>query len=187
MKEFREAEKEKEKEKEKEREKEKAQVKEKERDQGNTLRKRTLSQVPPATSNKGKDEGAVIAANGELVPVKQGQSILEQIGEPDHSGWMRKKGDRYNKWRMRYFVLTGPHLYWLRSNSKAVSVVISLMAGGLTMGNRKLKSKVISTSRGTKLLWMKPWILGSMDSESSTRRTRRIISARMIRRLYGIG
>ena len=119
MKEF-----EKEKEKEREKEKEKAQVKEKEREreQANTLRKRTTSQ-PAAASNKGKDEFGVVVANGDVVPVKQGQSILEQIGEPDHSGWMRKKGERYNSWRMRYFVLTGPHLYCLRSNSKAVSIV----------------------------------------------------------------
>ena len=121
MKEF-----EKEKEREKEREKEKTQVREKEREQGNTLRKRTTSQ--PATSNKGKDEFGVVVANGDVVPVKQGQSILEQIGEADHCGWMRKKGERYNSWRMRYFVLTGPHLYCLKSNSKAVSIVVSFQA-----------------------------------------------------------
>lgn len=138
-----------EKDREKEKEKEKAQQREKaqkEKDQSNTLRKRTSA--PPA--KKGKDEGTVVASNGDVVPVKQGQSILEQIGESDHSGWMRKRGDRYNTWRMRYFVLTGPHLYCLRSNSKAVSVVVPAKADDLTRGNRKLKLKVTSTSRGTK-------------------------------------
>jgi hypothetical protein len=51
--------------------------------------------------------------------LKAGQSILAQIGESDHSGWMRKKGDRYNSWKLRYFVLKGPHMYCLRSNSKS--------------------------------------------------------------------
>ncbi|CAE6471462.1 unnamed protein product [Rhizoctonia solani] len=43
---------------------------------------------------------------------------LDQIGEPDYSGWMRKKGDRYNSWKLRYFVLKGPHLYYLRSRTE---------------------------------------------------------------------
>ncbi|KAI0313112.1 hypothetical protein OF83DRAFT_1249533 [Amylostereum chailletii] len=51
--------------------------------------------------------------------LKAGQSILQQIGAPDFNGWMRKKGDRYNAWKNRYFLLKGPHLYWLRSNSSS--------------------------------------------------------------------
>ncbi len=130
MKELKEGEKDREREKEKEKAQQREE-KEKEKDQSNTLRKRTSA--PPATSaKKGKDEGVVIAPNGDVVPVKQGQSILEQIGQADHSGWMRKKGDRYNTWRIRYFVLTGPHLYCLRSNSKAVSVVVPAKTDGLT-------------------------------------------------------
>ncbi|KAL1742816.1 hypothetical protein HDZ31DRAFT_65600 [Schizophyllum fasciatum] len=73
------------------------------------LRKRTSSTPHVPTSQ----EKEAIAAN----PLKPGQSILEQIGEPDHAGYMRKKGDRYNSWKLRYFVLKGPHLYYLRSNS----------------------------------------------------------------------
>jgi hypothetical protein len=66
--------------------------------------------------------------NGEIPPrsmqpLKPGQSVLEQIGEPDHKGWMRKKGDRYNSWKSRYFVLKGPHLYILKSEDKSVSVI----------------------------------------------------------------
>ncbi|KAJ7651638.1 hypothetical protein DFH06DRAFT_1282850 [Mycena polygramma] len=48
-----------------------------------------------------------------------GQSVLDQIGEADHVGWMRKKGDRYNSWKLRYFVLKGEDMYWLRSSNKA--------------------------------------------------------------------
>lgn len=79
------------------------------------LRKRTLS----------KPDGVIApvedTSNGSVGPIKQGQNILEQIGEPDHTGWMRKKGDRYNTWKLRYFILKGPHLYCLRSNNKSVS------------------------------------------------------------------
>ncbi|KDN34981.1 hypothetical protein RSAG8_11987, partial [Rhizoctonia solani AG-8 WAC10335] len=54
------------------------------------------------------------AANGD--PAASARA-LDQIGEPDYSGWMRKKGDRYNSWKLRYFVLKGPHLYYLRSRT----------------------------------------------------------------------
>lgn len=49
---------------------------------------------------------------------KPGKSIIDQIGIPDHQGWMRKKGDHYNAWKVRYFVIKGPHLYILRSDTK---------------------------------------------------------------------
>ncbi|KAG5716742.1 Protein pob1 [Termitomyces sp. T112] len=86
---------------------------------------------PPAFKNSGKEprdpallrkRTASAPAPPITIPVgslKQGMSILEQIGEADHKGWMRKKGDRYNTWKMRYFVLKGPDLYCLRSNSPA--------------------------------------------------------------------
>jgi len=32
---------------------------------------------------------------------------------------MRKKGERYNTWKLRYLILKGPHLYYLASDSKA--------------------------------------------------------------------
>ncbi|KAF4619419.1 hypothetical protein D9613_004857 [Agrocybe pediades] len=87
----------------------------------NTLRKRTVSAPhhPVGASVSQSTEGAEEPVNGATGMVKQGQSILEQIGEPDHVGWMRKKGDRYNSWKLRYFVLKGPHLYILRSNNKS--------------------------------------------------------------------
>ncbi|KAI6152418.1 hypothetical protein BKA82DRAFT_4111061 [Pisolithus tinctorius] len=47
-----------------------------------------------------------------------GKSVIEQIGEADHAGWMRKKGDHYNSWKLRYFIIKGPHLYILRTSSK---------------------------------------------------------------------
>ncbi|PFH47127.1 hypothetical protein AMATHDRAFT_50532 [Amanita thiersii Skay4041] len=117
-KDLKEAEKESEKEKKERKKREKEE--EKEAKEVTLLRKRTSS-IPHAPKDKDKDkkvESPVIGSNNEAIPLKQGRSILEQIGEPDHGGWMRKRGDRYNSWKTRYFVLSGPHLYCLRSNSK---------------------------------------------------------------------
>ncbi|KAF9534654.1 hypothetical protein CPB83DRAFT_802726 [Crepidotus variabilis] len=82
-----------------------------------TLRKRTSS--APAISPTALSSNGVSSTDvGEGV-IHQGQSILDQIGEPDYAGWMRKRGERYNAWKSRYLVLKGPHLYYLRSNNKA--------------------------------------------------------------------
>jgi hypothetical protein len=40
---------------------------------------------------------------------------LRQIGEPDHSGYLKKKGDRYGNWKTRFFVLKGSHLYYMKT------------------------------------------------------------------------
>ncbi|KAJ3966971.1 hypothetical protein EV361DRAFT_527412 [Lentinula raphanica] len=87
-----------------------------------TVKKRSTSDSSPQTN--GNTNGASKANgsggnDGPMSPLKPGQSILDQIGEPDHAGWMRKKGDRYNSWKLRYFVLKGPHMYYLRSDSHA--------------------------------------------------------------------
>ncbi|KAF6761909.1 hypothetical protein DFP72DRAFT_877407, partial [Ephemerocybe angulata] len=76
-----------------------------------TLRKRASSgPVSPV---------AAVAAADPTGNIKSGVSILEQVGTPDHTGWMRKKAVRYNTWKPRYFVLKGEHLYILRSNNKS--------------------------------------------------------------------
>ena len=95
----------KEKEKEKEKSKEPAQ-----------LRKRTVSQT--------KDREIEKTVVGDVI-LKPGESVVDQIGTPDHNGWMRKKGEQFNTWKLRYFILKGPHLYYLRSNSKAVGNLYS--------------------------------------------------------------
>ncbi|ORY35510.1 hypothetical protein BCR39DRAFT_475488 [Naematelia encephala] len=43
---------------------------------------------------------------------------LQQIGKPDFSGYMKKKGERYGTWKTRYFVLKGPHLYYMKSEEE---------------------------------------------------------------------
>lgn len=42
---------------------------------------------------------------------------LKQIGTPDYSGYLKKKGDRYGSWKTRYFVLKGSHLYFMKSET----------------------------------------------------------------------
>ena len=42
-------------------------------------------------------------------------SAIAKIGKPDFSGYVKKKGERYNTWKMRYFVLKGSHLYYMKS------------------------------------------------------------------------
>lgn len=74
------------------------------------------------SGTKDKRDSAVLRKNVSPTTntFKSGQSILEQIGQPDHKGWMRKRGEHYNTWKSRYFVLKGPHLYWLKSNNASV-------------------------------------------------------------------
>jgi hypothetical protein len=93
-----------------------ASIKEKEMRDPTVLRKRTTSMPPMPSPQKlshtnGHDAG---------IPLTEGKSILQQIGEPDHNGWMRKKGERYNSWKLRYFVLKGDHMYWLKSSQGTV-------------------------------------------------------------------
>ena len=86
----------------------------------NTLRKRISSNSNPNVPT-GINDNAPEAANGVSGFIKQGVNIMDQIGVPDHTGWMRKRGERFNSWKTRYFILKGPHLYFLRSNNKSVS------------------------------------------------------------------
>ena len=66
----------------------------------------------------------------ETSTLKPGHNILAQIGAPDHNGWMRKKGEHYNTWKNRYFVLKGPHLYWLKSNNQTVGDTLARWLAG---------------------------------------------------------
>ncbi|KAJ6502678.1 hypothetical protein DFH09DRAFT_1375676 [Mycena vulgaris] len=84
------------------------------------LRKRTSSSHTTDAAKAAITTAAAVpvAATNAGSKLKTGQNILEQIGEPDHVGWMRKKGDRYNSWKLRYFILKGPDFYCLRSSNK---------------------------------------------------------------------
>ncbi|BEI83227.1 hypothetical protein CcaverHIS002_0310950 [Cutaneotrichosporon cavernicola] len=45
-------------------------------------------------------------------------AALRQIGKPDKVGYLKKRGERYNTWKTRYFVLKGSHLYYLKSENE---------------------------------------------------------------------
>ncbi|KAI0301517.1 hypothetical protein B0F90DRAFT_1717728 [Multifurca ochricompacta] len=106
------------------------------------LRKRTSSTTPDTLSRPGTKSGP-----GAL---KSGQNILEQIGTPDHNGWMRKKGEHYNTWKTRYFVLKGPHLYWLKSNSPSETKIKGYVN---IIGNRIVTDESVDPGRyGFKLV-----------------------------------
>jgi hypothetical protein len=94
------------------------------------LRKRQISTyggtspVPisaPIGSKEAKTENSTPKPSSGNFEMRPGQSALSQIGKPDHAGWLKKKGEKYNSWKLRYLVLKGPHLYYLRSNSRLVS------------------------------------------------------------------
>lgn len=50
-------------------------------------------------------------------------SVLAQIGPPDHHGWLDKRASDGSKWKRRYLILQGSHLYWLRTDSPKVTEV----------------------------------------------------------------
>lgn len=67
-------------------------------------------------------------ASPQESPVIANASALKQIGTPDHSGYMKKKGDRYG-WKSRFFVLKGAHLYYLASEQASPPLAL-LTSGG---------------------------------------------------------
>ncbi|KAK4052151.1 hypothetical protein OIV83_002446 [Microbotryomycetes sp. JL201] len=76
----------------------------------------------------------VDAATGEMIQVQpdvvaDGENVLEKIGTPDHTGWMRKKGEKYNTWKQRFFILKGLHLYYLKSESASPFIDPSIHPG----------------------------------------------------------
>lgn len=75
----------------------------------NTAHKRRIAQA----SNNGK---LFVKKDSVGTGAMLSGSILHQIGEPDHVGWLHKKNDRYNFWKPRYFILKGQHLYWFKSS-----------------------------------------------------------------------
>jgi hypothetical protein len=104
---------------------EKGKLKEKEKTSEKLRRKdadsQTLKEKESSTVPKKNADGPESQSRGPSL-FKPGKSIIDQIGTPDHQGWMRKKGDHYNAWKLRYFVIKGPHLYILRSDSKMVGI-----------------------------------------------------------------
>ena len=74
---------------------------------------------PPAAGSALGPSGKAGATG--TIKLRPGVNVLDQLrealGEGDYSGWMMKKGERYNTWKTRFFYLKGPHMYYLRSKT----------------------------------------------------------------------
>lgn len=75
------------------------------------LSKQSAPPTSAATAPSSPAPGAVAAAAAS-------GSAIDKIGKPDFAGYMKKKGDRYNSWKTRYFVLKGANLYYLRDENE---------------------------------------------------------------------
>lgn len=74
-------------------------------------------EAPSSMSPRTVDQATREMMVEETEAVQAGENLLEKIGTPDYSGWMQKKGEKYNTWKQRFFVLKGVHLYYLKSES----------------------------------------------------------------------
>jgi hypothetical protein len=155
----------------------------------NALRKRSSSNsIPnvPIDINANVPE-AVNGVSG-FITDSQGVDIVDRIGEPDHNGWMRTRGNRFSSWKSRYFILKGPHLYFLRSNNKSVSCAPPLGFGlNIDFVCRKLESRDIFILLDIRLQLMRMIILGATVSGLIMIIIRRITSALRRRVLFEIG
>ncbi|GAA5948231.1 hypothetical protein JCM3775_001731 [Rhodotorula graminis] len=68
----------------------------------------TVKSVDPATREMLREKAELVTSG----------NLMDKIGRPDHSGWMRKRGEKYNTWKMRFFVLKGTYLYYLKSEAE---------------------------------------------------------------------
>lgn len=78
----------------------------------------------PVQGNQRISVGNPIPATQPSSPLRASASegtALNKIGKPDFAGYMKKKGERYNSWKQRYFVLKGAHLYYLKGPNVSCS------------------------------------------------------------------
>jgi hypothetical protein len=79
-------------------------------------------------------------------------NLLEKIGTPDHSGWMRKKGEKYNTWKQRYFVLKGIHLYYLKTENVSPPPISLSRSSADDVGEQEQKAKGFINLEGYRVL-----------------------------------
>jgi hypothetical protein len=77
---------------------------------------------PPLRRSVSSSANASLSAITEANTHTPVDTVLVQIGTPDHEGWIRKKGGHFSTWKSRYLVLKGAHLYWLRTDSSMVCI-----------------------------------------------------------------
>ncbi|PLW23139.1 hypothetical protein PCANC_25600 [Puccinia coronata f. sp. avenae] len=90
-----------------------------------TTSKNSISSPLPLEHDKEKEEAdlllhpsAAAATVGGKKAAPETRTALERIGAPDHIGWMRKKGEKYPTWKLRYFILKGSNLYYLKAENE---------------------------------------------------------------------
>lgn len=67
------------------------------------------------TMTADRPEKRMSSSNGTQAPIG---GALQKIGKPDKTGYLKKRGERYNTWKQRFFVLKGSHLYYLKSENE---------------------------------------------------------------------
>jgi hypothetical protein len=140
-------------------------------------------------SQASKNSNLVVRKDSVGIGAMLSGSILHQIGEPDHVGWLRKKNDRYNFWKPRYFILKGQHLYWFKSAKPLVSVSRLNFASSTHLCCRRGPQKELSTLWVTRSLpWMTPLILlVVMDSGLTVIKRGHTSLALITKMLFAIG
>ena len=93
------------------------------------VKSRSIKRLTSVTDNRAVPTPLSVSAAGPSsmggaggnTNIKPGAKVLDQLrqtlGEADFSGWMMKKRERHSTWKMRFFYLKGPHLYFLRSKT----------------------------------------------------------------------
>jgi hypothetical protein len=99
-----------------------------------TTSKNSISSPLPLEHDKEKEEAdlllhpsAAAATVGGKKAAPETRTALERIGAPDHIGWMRKKGEKYPTWKLRYFILKGSNLYYLKAENVTLSLPLSFL------------------------------------------------------------
>jgi hypothetical protein len=104
----------------------------------------------------------------KVEPIRDG-NLMDKLGRPDNSGWMRKKGEKYNTWKQRFFVLKGTYLYYLKSEQVSLpSDLQHIFFDRLTLplSLRNNERKVLSISLDTELSATPIFTLENTDSKS---------------------
>ncbi|WVF67433.1 hypothetical protein IAT40_002189 [Kwoniella sp. CBS 6097] len=85
-----------------------------------TEQQRTSSRLGFPSSNRVHQmQPATPESNRRISGTNAGSAAaIKQIGTPDHSGYLKKKGERYGNWKQRFFVLKGSHLYYMKSETE---------------------------------------------------------------------
>ena len=109
--------------------------------------------APTSMSVKVVDPAGKEMMREEMAVIRDG-NLMDKLGRPDNSGWMKKKGEKYNTWKQRFFVLKGTYLYYLKSEQVSQLFVINcaselIFSSPFFLVRRSNEPRVSSTSKVT--------------------------------------